>query len=170
MFFVMSGVAAVNTFMAAHTAGHGVPDPGLFFTASGVTLAAARLSGGRLRRFGVTRTIASGMVVVSIALLLVSWSPNLAVLLAGGACYGWGMGVVQPGMSALAVLSADRSRRGLANSTFFMALDLSQAVDAALLGALASAAGTGAVFVVSSGVVAASAVAFVVPRTRGTAR
>jgi MFS family permease len=168
MFFIMSGVAAFNTFMAAYTTGRGISNSGLFFTASGVTLAVARLAGGRLqRRFGVTWTIASGIVAVSFALLLVYWSPGLAVLMAGGACYGWGMGLAQPGMSALAVLSADKSRRGLANSTFFMAMDLSQAVDAAALGALAGLAGTGSVFLASSGVVAASAAGFLALRSRG---
>jgi MFS family permease len=167
MFFIMSGVAAVNTFMAAYTTGRGIADSGLFFTASGITLAAARLAGRRLRRIGTTWTITSGIAMASVALLLVYWSPNLGVLLAAGACYGWGMGVAQPGMNALAVVSADKARRGLANSTFFMALDLSQAVDAAVLGALAGAAGTGAVFVVSAGVVAASAAAFFVLRSCG---
>ena len=170
MFFVMSGVAAVNTYLAAYTTGRGLAGSGLFFTASGITLAAARLSGGRLRRIGTTWTITSGIVMVSVALLLVDWSPNLTVLLAGGACYGWGMGTAQPGMSALAVLSAPKSRRGLANSTFFMALDLSQAVDAAVLGALAGVAGTGAVFAASSCVVAAAAVVFLLLRSCGVLR
>ncbi|WP_335974503.1 MFS transporter [Streptomyces sp. CA2R106] len=168
MFFIMSGVAAINTFMAAYTTGRGIANSGLFFTASGVMLAVARIGGGRLqRRFGVTRTIAAGILAVVAGLLLVYWSPDLGVLMAGGAFYGWGMGTAQPGMSALAVLAADKSRRGLANSTFFMAMDLSQAVDAAALGALAGLAGTGSVFLASAAVVAASAVAFVVVRSRG---
>ncbi|BBB00305.1 hypothetical protein RVR_7310 [Actinacidiphila reveromycinica] len=167
MFFIMSGVAAVNTFLAAYTTGRGIADSGLFFTASGIMLAAARIAGGRLqRRFGTTPTITAGILSVAAGLLLVRWSPDLAVLMAGGACYGWGMGTAQPGMSALAVLVADKSRRGLANSTFFMAMDLSQAVDAAALGALAGLAGTGSVFLASAALVAASAVAFVALRSR----
>lgn len=167
MFFVMSGVACVNTFLAAYTTGRGIADSGLFFTASGVTLAVARLSGGRLRRTGTTWVVTTAIAMVAVALLLVAWSPNLTVLLAAGACYGWGMGIAQPGMNALAVMSADTAHRGMANSTYFMALDLSQAVDAAAFGVLAGVTGTGSVFVVAAGVVAASAVAFLALRSHG---
>ncbi|GAA5003767.1 MFS transporter [Streptomyces hyderabadensis] len=168
MFFVMTGATSVNTFMAAHTADHGISNPGPFFTASALTLALARLTAGRTqRRFGTAWTIAPGIVLVAVALLLVFWSPNLPVLMAGGACYGLGMGTAQPGINALAVLAADRAQRGLANSTFFMAMDLSQAVGAVALGALAGLTGIGMVFLASSGVLVATAVAYLTLRSRG---
>jgi len=56
------------------------------------------------------------------------------------------LGVVQPQLNTLAVLSASRESRGLANSTFFMSIDLGQAIGAVSLGAIADFAGMGSMF------------------------
>lgn len=168
MFFLMLGPTSINTFMAAYTVGRGISNPGSFFTASAVTLAAARLCTGRMqRRFGTAWTIAPGIGSVAVALALVGWSPNLVVLMAAGACYGWGMGTAHPGINALAVLSADRTRRGRSNATLFMAMDLSRAFGAVALGGLAGLTGIGSVFVASSGVVAATSLTYLGLRARG---
>ncbi|WP_399892862.1 MFS transporter [Streptomyces sp. BBFR51] len=168
MFFLMLGPTAINTFMAAYTVGRGISNPGLFFTASAVTLAVARLCTGRMqRRLGTAWTIAPGIVSVAAALALVGWSPNLGALMAAGACYGWGMGTAHPGINALAVLSADKTRRGRSNATVFMAMDLSRALGAVGLGALAGLTGIGSVFVASSGVVAATSLTYLGLRARG---
>ncbi|KAA9159030.1 MFS transporter [Amycolatopsis acidicola] len=168
MFFLMFGGAAVNTFMAVHAIGHGIANAGLYYTASAVAVAVARLLVGRIeRRFGAVWIIAPGITLIAAGLLGIAWSPGLPVLMAAGACYGLGFGSVQPGLNSMAVLSAARESRGLANSTFFMAMDLSQAIGAVALGALASAAGTGSVFVGAAAMAVLTFVLYFVLRARG---
>ncbi|GAA4601882.1 hypothetical protein GCM10023195_05210 [Actinoallomurus liliacearum] len=50
MFLLMLGTAGINTFMAAYALGRGIGDSGLFFVASGLTLAVSRLTAGRIER------------------------------------------------------------------------------------------------------------------------
>lgn len=152
MCFVMLGTTTINTFLAAWSLQRGIENAGLFFTCSGAALAAARFAVPTIaRRIEQTKLIAPAMVFVIVGLLLVAWTPNLLVLALAGVAYGLGMGVVTPGLNALAVLAADRRSRGLANSTFFMAMDLANAVGAPLLGVAAGFAGLGSVFVVGAG-------------------
>ncbi|MFF7333973.1 MFS transporter [Streptomyces sp. NPDC008150] len=168
MFLLMFGAAGINTFMAAYATGHGIANSGPFFTASGLMVAVSRLTAGRLgRRFGTVWVIAPGIALMAAGQLGIWWSPDLSVLMLAGAAYGLGMGAVQPGLNSLAVLSAGRERRGRANSTFFMAMDLSQAIGAVALGAVAGVAGTGAVFPISAGLMSVACVAYVVLRRRG---
>lgn len=168
MFLLMFGAAGINTFMAAYATGHGIANSGPFFTASGVMVAVSRLTAGRLgRRFGTVWVIAPGIALMALSQLGIWWSPNLLVLMLAGAAYGLGMGAVQPGLNSLAVLSADKERRGRANSTFFMAMDLSQAIGAVTLGAAAGVAGTGSVFQISAATMSVACVSYVVLRRRG---
>ncbi|HEU5025606.1 MAG TPA: hypothetical protein VFV01_11865 [Spirillospora sp.] len=57
------------------------------------------------------------------------------------------MGAARPTLNPLAVPAAGRERRGRAASTFFMAMDLSQAVGAPAPGAVAGAAATASLIV-----------------------
>jgi predicted MFS family arabinose efflux permease len=78
-------------------------------------------------------------------------SANLAVLLLSGVLFGLGMGMVQPELNSLAVLAVRDERRGLANSTFFMAMDFGMAAGAYAMGALADQAGMGSIFLAGAG-------------------
>lgn len=171
VFLVMAGTTGVNTYLAAYAIERGIANAGLFFTGSGVMLGVSRLVLGPVqRRVGIAPAVTVGLVLVALALLGVFWTPSLLVLALAGACFGAGMGLVQPTLNALAVLVADREARGMANATFFMAMDSAQAVSAVLLGLLADAAGLGSVFPVGAAVVAVAAVAFVILHRRGLLR
>lgn len=168
MLLLMVPGAACSTFLAIHVLEKGLGNAGLFFATSGVAVGAARLVVGRLeRRFGNGWTIGVGTVLVIAAMLCVAWTPNVLVLGVAGAVYGAGWGTVQPSVSAMAVLSAPKERRGAANSTFFMALDTAQAASSALLGLAATAWGVGSVFGIAAGVGAAALALFLTMKARG---
>jgi MFS family permease len=168
MFLLMFGTAGINTFMAAYALGRGIGDSGLFFVASGLMLAVSRLTAGRLeRRWGTVWVLAPGIALLVLGQAGVWWCPNPQVLMLAGAAYGLGMGAAQPTLNSLAVLAAGRERRGRATSTFFMAMDLSQAVGAPALGAVAGAAGTGSVFLVAAALTGTSLAAYLAFRARG---
>ncbi|KAA9164002.1 MFS transporter [Amycolatopsis acidicola] len=135
MFFVALGTVSVNTFLAAWAIERGIANPGVFFTASGIMAAVSRIGVSRVgERFGQLWVIGPGIMCEIVAMALIAWTPNLPVLLLGGAFFGLGLGLVTPGLNALAVLAANKQSRGMANSTFFMSLDLANAIGAVLLG------------------------------------
>ena len=163
----MFGMSGVTTFLAAFATQKGIPNAGPFFAASAIAVLVSRLLSGRAqRRFGATWVVVPGLTLLAGALLGLAWLPNLAVLIVLGVVFGLGQGMMQPALAALAVLSAERTRRGMANSTFFMAMDASQAVGAFLLGIVATATFDAAVFIVSAAAALAAIVVYfvVIPR------
>jgi predicted MFS family arabinose efflux permease len=87
-----------------------------------------------------------------------------------GVLFGLGMGGAQPTLSALSVISAPTRQRGLANATFFMAMDAAQAIGALTLGLLASATGMAATFWVAAAVILAAVVLFVLLHGQDSSR
>jgi len=160
MFLVMLAVTAVITFLVAYAVGRGIANPAGFFTAAAVAVAVARLTVGRLQaRFGVKWVVGPGLLLLTAGLSVIWLAAGLLPLLGAAVLYGLGLGAVQPALNSLAVLGTTRRTRGVANSTFFMSMDLAQAVGGVSLGSLAAVVGMGPIFGVCA---AATALAFVV--------
>jgi len=169
MFLIMFATTSIGTFLVAHATRSGIHNPGAFFTVAAVMMAVARLTVGKIhQRFGTAGVIAPGIAFICISLIgIYSSSASLPILLIAAAFYGLGLGVVQPEINSLAVLAAKKENRGLANSTFFVALDLSQAIAATVLGAIAGMTGLGSIFGISAGIAALTLLAYLVLRKRG---
>jgi predicted MFS family arabinose efflux permease len=139
--------AAVNTFLAAYALSRGIAQAGLFFTAMGIALGAGRFVIGRLHaRFGERWTVVSAIACTVVSMLLITWAANLALLLVAGALFGWGLGLLQPAMTARVISATPAERHGLANSTVFLGVDLGFAVGGLALSAVAGIAGLPWVF------------------------
>jgi MFS family permease len=152
MLVVMFSTSCLQTFVVVYAIARGIKNPGMFFVASSVAVAAARLCVGRLsQRFGSVAVLAPGLVLTSVSMLIMFWLDNTLILVLSGVLSGLGMGMVQPELNSLAVLLAREERRGLANSTFFMAMDLGGAAGAVVLGAMADYAGLGSIFLTGAG-------------------
>ena len=65
--------------------------------------------------------------------ILICFSVNLPMLLVASFFYGFGQGVVLPILNTKAIVHTPASRRGCANATFYMAMDLGTGAGAALL-------------------------------------
>ena len=151
MLFFMFANSWVGTFLVAYAVSKGIANPGVFFTANAIATAVARLAVGKLsQHFGSVAVLAPGIALASLSLVGMFSSANAAILILSGALYGMGMGMVQPELNSLSVLAARDERRGLANSTFFMAMDLGMAVGASTMGVVASYAGMGFIFLLGA--------------------
>ena len=147
MLLIMLVNSSVGIFMVAHAIDNGISNPGLFFTANAIATAFARLSVGKLsQKFGSVAVLAPGLVLTGLSMIGIYLSANVVVLTISGTLFGLGMGMVQPELNSQAVLATRDERRGLANSTFFMAMDLGTAVGAYAMGLLAYYAGLGSTF------------------------
>ena len=147
MLLIMFVNSSVGTFMVAHAIDNGISNPGLFFTANAAATALARVSVGKLsQKFGSVAVLAPGLVLTCLSMIGIYSSADVAALTVSGILFGLGMGMVQPELNSLAVLATRDERRGLANATFFMAMDLGTAVGAYAMGLLAHYAGLGSTF------------------------
>src|SRR5699024_7047361 len=112
----------------------------LFFitlTFGGITSFLPLYAGKIYDKKGDMYVIPPGTILIFIAMLLLSWLPNMPMMLVAGALYGLGFGSVQPALQAWAVDKAPKNRKGMANATFFSFFDLGVGVGAILFGQLA---------------------------------
>jgi len=171
MLFIAFAGSCAQTFLVVHAISKGIGNPGVFFTANAIAIVVARLSVGKIsRKFGSVAVLAPGMALVSLSMIGMYSCANMAILITSGVCYGLGHGMVIPELNTLCVLSARNERRGLANSTFFMAIDLGQAVGAYAMGVLAGYAGLGSIFLMGALFAAITLFGYLLLRRKGFVR
>jgi MFS family permease len=155
MLFFIIATSCIQTFIVVHATAKGIINPGVFFTANAIAIAVARLSVGKIeQKFGSVAVLVPGMAFASLSMVAMYSSANVAILITSGALYGLAMGMVQPSLNSLSVLLARKEHRGLANSTFFMAMDLGNAVGAYAMGVLAGYTGLGSIYLTGAALAA----------------
>ncbi len=137
--FAYSGL---STFIPAFANEMGIANIGIFFTVSAISLGGSRLVIGRLvSRFGNNKMLVASLGVMLVMNLLIPFAAGLPMLLVISFFYGFGQGVVLPILNTKAIVHTPVNRRGSANATFYMAMDLGTGAGAALLGVMADFTG-----------------------------
>ncbi|MDF2927195.1 MAG: major facilitator transporter [Paenibacillaceae bacterium] len=96
MFFVSATYGSITGFLALYATKAGIQNIGLFFAVYATTLLLARpLSGKLTDRFGFSITMYPGLLLLTIAMLLLSIATTLPIFLVCAAVYGLGLGSVQ---------------------------------------------------------------------------
>ncbi len=171
MLVFMFASSCFMTFVIVYAVAKQIDNPGVFFIASAIAVAAARLFVGRIsQRFGSVAVLGPGMALASISMVVMFWMNDVTVLVICGALSGFAMGMLQPELHSLAVVLARDERRGLANSTFFMAMDLGGALGAIALGVMADHTGLGSIFLAGGAVALAALFGYLFLHTRGLFR
>jgi len=167
MFMIMFATMTVSIFLTPYATGRGITNPGLFFTMQAVMAFIARLTMGKvLKRVGASAVLVGGMLLIFISLVGLVFRAGLPFLIVCGAVFGLGIGVVQPQLSAMAVLAGGKDNRGKASSTFFMMMDCGSAVTGFLFGAVADAAGYPPVYAIAAGITLITMFVFLAARKR----
>jgi hypothetical protein len=67
MLFIMFASSCVQTFLVAHATKKGIGNPGVFFTATAITIGVARLSVSKIsQKFGSVAVLAPGIALMSL--------------------------------------------------------------------------------------------------------
>ena len=134
------GVMAVSygsilTFLPLFAIQQGVDNPGLFFTAYGLTVIAAQFLAGRVSdRVGRHRMIVPAMVLLALAFPVLALVRSLPLLLGVAVLYGLGFGGARATLNALMVDTVPASIRGMAMSIAYGSFDLGVGLGSYLLG------------------------------------
>ena len=137
LFFITVTYGGIVTFLPSYADYRGVVNSGLFFTIYALVLLLSRPIIGKLAdRYGVQKFLVPGILLIALALLLLVKASSLSMFLLVGVVYGLGFGTVQPILNALVISLSPPERRGAANATFAMAMDLGIGVGAVVLGFL----------------------------------
>jgi MFS family permease len=126
---------SILTFLPLFTFQQDIDNPGLFFTAYGLTLIAAQVLAGRVSdRVGRLRVIVPAMVLLAFAFLVLASVRSPLLLLGVAVLYALGFGSAQVNLDALMVDTVPISIRGMAMSIAYGSGDLGIGLGAYLLG------------------------------------
>jgi len=142
LFFITLTYGGIVSFLPAYANYRGVKNIGIFFTVYALVLLFSRPVIGRLAdQYGARKFLVPGILFIAAALLLLVKASSLPMFLLIGVIYGLGFGTVQPILQALVISLSPPERRGAANATFAVAMDLGIGLGAVLLGFLAQKMG-----------------------------
>ncbi|AET69473.1 arabinose efflux permease family protein [Desulfosporosinus orientis DSM 765] len=138
LFFITLTYGGIISFLPAYAAYREVENIGIFFTVFALVLLLSRPIIGKLAdRYGIKQFLVPGIVLIAGALILLVKTSTLSMFLLVGILYGLGFGTVQPILNALVISLSPPERRGAANATFAMAMDLGIGLGAVVLGFIA---------------------------------
>ena len=157
MFFIALTFGAIITYIPAFGISRKIENIGIFFTAYAVAVLVSRTFTGRIAdRYGFTKVMVPGLVLLCLSLAVLANGYTLSVVLLAGVLYGLGYGICYPLSNAIVIRLCPKERRGAATATIFAAMDIGIGLGAMLWGWVAGASGYTAVFLLSSACVLGS--------------
>ncbi|GAA1148687.1 MFS transporter [Nesterenkonia lutea] len=156
------GFASVITFLDSFTRGEQMTNVGsLYFVIFATVVLITRLFVGRLHdRYGDNAVIYPTVVMFFGAMVLLSWSPNEAVVLGSAVLAGFGHGSLMPVLQATIASAVPAHRVSIGLSTFFIFMDSGVGLSPLLLGPLAEAGGYRFMYGACAGLILAAMVVY----------
>ena len=159
MFVMAFAYSGILSYVTAYAESISLIQAGsLYFTVYGVTVLLSRpITGPLLDRKGANIVMYPAIIMFALGLAVISQATATIAFLIAAVLIGFGYGNVQSITQALSIKVTPRERLGLANTTYFIALDLGLGFGPFLLGPIASSFGYGGMyltlaFVVLSGI------------------
>jgi len=151
MLFLTATFGGIAAFLPLYTAEKHIAGIQLYFLLYAAALMVTRTFAGQLYdRKGHFAVFIPGTLLILIAMLLLSWLPNSAILYLAALLYGLGFGTVQPALQAWSIEKVPINRRGMANATFFSFFDLGIGLGAILFGQISHLFGYSSIYIASA--------------------
>lgn len=148
IFFLALTYGGITTFMPLF-AGSIQVNAGTFFLVYAVALTLTRPVAGRLAdRYNEGTIIIPSMILMIIALLILSLSNGLPGVMVSAFLYGVGFGAAQPTLQTATLGLVSSSQKGMANASFFTAIDLGIGLGSIILGLVSQYLGYSFLFTV----------------------
>ncbi|WP_031405511.1 MFS transporter [Geobacillus vulcani] len=152
LFFLTVTFGGIASFLPLYTAQKQIGGLQLYFLLYALALMVTRTFAGQLYdRKGHRAVFLPGAGLILLAMLLLAWLPGEWALLLAAVLYGFGFGMVQPGLQAWSVERAPAHRKGMANATFFSFFDLGVGVGAMVFGQISHWFGYPSIYLAASG-------------------
>jgi len=152
LFFITVTFGGIATYLPLYALEKNIHGIEFYFLVYAIFLIISRTFAGRIYDLrGHIYVFLPGALLIFIAMILLSWLPNMGVMLIAAALYGLGFGSVQPALQAWSVEKAPSNRKGMANATFFSFFDLGIGVGAMTFGQLAFLFGYGSIYATAAG-------------------
>ena len=157
---VYAGLAAFVVVYAVDL-GYATSVVSLFFALMALVMLVTRLFAGRIFDvYGPCFISSCGIVVLGAGCLLMAWPVNVAVFLLGGACVGLGVGILFPILQTMINNLVRPEKLGVANATYYIALDLGWVGGAFGLGFVVGLTSIKFTYILSAGLCVLSLIVF----------
>ncbi|ABB13813.1 MFS transporter [Carboxydothermus hydrogenoformans] len=151
MFFSALVYGGIVSFITLFSKEIGIKNGGTFFLAYAAALSLVRPTSGKLLdRRGPAPVITVGFLCTAAGFLLLSLSKGLTGFLTSAVIIGAGNGMVWPSIQTMVINMVKPQRRGVANSTYFSAVDLGIGIGSILLGWLANRTSIATMYFIST--------------------
>jgi len=118
------GYGAILTLIPDQSAHLGIANKGLFFMVFTIASLVIRFVAGKASdRYGRTKVIKVGLVVLLTSLIIIGLADSFILLVTGAAVYGVAQGVLSPALNAWTVDMSLPDHRGKAMATMYIALE-----------------------------------------------
>lgn len=162
MFVLAFAYSGILSFVTGYAAEINLVEAGsFFFLAYGVSILLSRpITGPLMDRKGANIVVYPALSLFAIGMLLLSVAPSSWIFLLAAVLIGLGYGNFQSITQALAIKVTPPHRMGLANSTYFIALDLGLGVGPFILGYIVPLSGYKGMYTALVGVILAGIVVY----------
>ena len=142
---LMSGV--INSFILLLGDSRGIINISIFFLVNSLFVLVSRLVSGKvLDEKGLAFVLYPAFALISVSAVLLGAANSLWVVLIAAALYGLGQGTSQPSLQAYCIKKLGPARIGVAVSTYFLGVDVSQGLGPMLGGVVIERFGYAALF------------------------
>lgn len=143
MFVMAFAYSGILSYVTAYAESISLMQAGsLYFTVYGITVLLSRpITGPLLDRKGANIVMYPAIILFAVGLAVISQATVTMTVLLAAVLIGFGYGNIQSITQALSIKVTPRERLGLANTTYFIALDLGLGFGPFLLGPIASSLG-----------------------------
>lgn len=136
--FTTVATCSISTFLALYAEERAISGIGIFFSVYAVALFVTRPVCGRLSDIlHKSFIIIPCSILLILTFVLLTRADRLLLFTLAAVTYGLGYGGLQPSLQTWCVKSVNCERRGVANSTFFIGLDLGTSLGTLVAGGLA---------------------------------
>lgn len=147
-------MASIAVFMPTFAKELKISDLGCYFTLSAVGQAFSRLVVGWFaRRFGNIKILFAGYMIYFVCFAGIFFARDITAITILGFAFGLGFGLTQTILNSSAIINAPKARRGAANATFYMAMDIGIGFGSAAWGVVADNLGIRWIFMCAAGIV-----------------
>jgi MFS family permease len=124
-FFIAIIIGIIMTFLPSYAASYGIKGIGIYFTVNAMAVFSTRIFVGKLTaRFGISKVLISGLTILAISMIYLSFSSTLFNFLIVAILNGLGNGIISPIMNSFVIKFCHPERRGVASATYYSSLDV----------------------------------------------
>ena len=146
-FMVFFSSNAVGTFISTYTKEAAILGVSEFFVIKAVTIAVSRIFIKPIEKtLGNEKGLLVAFAVYALNFGLIFVAGGKMTLWTAAALFGFGYGLLQTLLNAAAVINTPKHRRGAANATYYMAMDLGLGIGASCWGYVADWFGTRSIY------------------------